>query len=330
MGIKSTNPLSIVMYHYVRPILGSRFPGIKGLEVSAFEGQLDYLFKHYQILRPDEITKSIKEGTELPARAALLTFDDGYKDHIQYVLPSLLARGLKGVFFPPMAAIRDREILDVNRIHFILASVHDKELLVREVEAAILDAQEEFGLDSLADYRAALRASTRFDEADVVYLKRLLQNALPESLRTRISKCLFARYVSKDECAFGEELYLSGSELQEIANAGMEVGSHGDRHFWLGRSARDLQAIDIDRSLAFLGSLGLAKTDFWFCYPYGSYNMDTLELLKDRNCVAAVSTLVDIASCRSELALKLTRLDTNDLPRTGNSEPSIWTKKLDN
>ena len=35
------------MYHYVRPIVGSKFPGIKGLELEGFKRQLDYLTKNF-------------------------------------------------------------------------------------------------------------------------------------------------------------------------------------------------------------------------------------------------------------------------------------------
>ena len=38
--------LTIVMYHYVRDLRRSRFPGIKGLSLDAFEGQLEYLDHH--------------------------------------------------------------------------------------------------------------------------------------------------------------------------------------------------------------------------------------------------------------------------------------------
>ena len=42
--------LSIVMYHYVRPIKGSKFPGIKGLELDGFKQQLDYLTENLNIV----------------------------------------------------------------------------------------------------------------------------------------------------------------------------------------------------------------------------------------------------------------------------------------
>ena len=44
------NKLTIVMYHYVRPIFGSKFPGIKGLELEGFKGQLEYLNESFNIV----------------------------------------------------------------------------------------------------------------------------------------------------------------------------------------------------------------------------------------------------------------------------------------
>ncbi len=317
----------MVMYHYVRPIEGSRYPGIKGLETRAFEGQLDYLESRYRPVHPAQVMACLREGRPLPERAALLTFDDGYKDHVRHVYPALKARGMSGVFFPPTSATRDRELLDVNRIHFILASVADMKGLVKEMEDAVLEAKGEFELDTLEDYRKLHRVANRFDNADVIYFKRLLQHALPEALRTRISVRLFANHVSRDEKSFGDELYASGEDLREMADGGMEIGSHGHRHYWLARLDAASQAADIDSSLAYLDSLGLAKRDFWFCYPYGSYNDDSLAALKERNCGAAVTTAVELAECVPGKALELPRLDTNDLPTKRDAAPSAWTEK---
>ena len=37
----------IVMYHYVRPLKSSLYPGIKGLELDGFVNQLEYLKKKF-------------------------------------------------------------------------------------------------------------------------------------------------------------------------------------------------------------------------------------------------------------------------------------------
>ena len=42
--------LTVVMYHYVREIKESLYPGIKGLEFEKFKTQLDHLQSKYQII----------------------------------------------------------------------------------------------------------------------------------------------------------------------------------------------------------------------------------------------------------------------------------------
>ena len=51
-----------------------------------------------------------------------MTFDDGYLDHFVNVFPVLFDEKLQGSFYPPLAPVRERKLLDVNRVHFILAS----------------------------------------------------------------------------------------------------------------------------------------------------------------------------------------------------------------
>jgi hypothetical protein len=38
------------MYHYVRPLKDSKYPGIKGLEFQKFKQQLDFVEKNYDII----------------------------------------------------------------------------------------------------------------------------------------------------------------------------------------------------------------------------------------------------------------------------------------
>ena len=98
--------LTIVMYHYVREIKGSDYPNIKGLEFDGFKRQLDYLSVNFSIITAEQLLSfAIGEEKKLPLNACLLTFDDGFKDHIQYVLPELKLRNLQASFFPPARPI---------------------------------------------------------------------------------------------------------------------------------------------------------------------------------------------------------------------------------
>jgi len=81
----------------------------------------------------EDLISSIKHGHSLPKNALLLTFDDGYMDHFEYVFPILAKLGVQGSFFPPAKAILEHSVLDVNKIHFILATVGDKASLIENI-----------------------------------------------------------------------------------------------------------------------------------------------------------------------------------------------------
>ena len=128
------SPLTVVMYHYVRPISRSRYPGIKGLELELFREQLGYIARHYTAVTMEAVVAAIRGEESLPSNAALLTFDDGYRDHHDFVLPLLVEKGLQGSFFVPAKPVVSKCVLDVNKVHFILASASDAGLVAAEME----------------------------------------------------------------------------------------------------------------------------------------------------------------------------------------------------
>ena len=117
--------LTIVMYHFVRDLRHSRYPLIKGLDIPLFKGQIAFLKHHYRFVTMEQVIEALAGGKELSERAVLLTFDDAYSDHYTAVFPLLDELGIQGSFFPPVKAITCNQVLDVNKIHFILAAASD-------------------------------------------------------------------------------------------------------------------------------------------------------------------------------------------------------------
>ena len=307
------NNLSIVMYHYVREIKNSNYPNIKGLEISGFRRQLDYLTDNFNIIKAEDVINFVKNGTNLPEKSCLLTFDDGYKDHLIFVLPELLKRNLQGSFFPPVKPVIEREILDVNRIHFILASTNNFTDLVNDLNKLSV----EYGVTSseLNYFKSQYAIPSRYDTADVMYVKHVLQHALSEDIRNSISSKLFSIYVNRSELDFAEELYLSFDEIKKLIDSGMYVGSHGYRHLWLDKESYDSQLSEIDSSLKFLKDVGASTKNWIMCYPYGAYNENTLSILTELNCAVGLTTKVGIADVKRNFSLELSRFDTNDYPQ---------------
>ena len=305
--------LTIVMYHYIRPIIGSEFPGIKGLEIEGFKRQLDFLENNYSIVSSKQVIDKIIKNKELPSKACWLTFDDGYKDHYQYVLPELISRNLSGAFFPPRVAIKENKVLDVNSIHHILSCSDDINKLVNDLNDLCL----QLGMtnEQIHTYYKDYGVANRFDNADTIFIKRMLQHVLPEQIRNEITSILFEKIVGIPEAKFSSRLYMSIDEVRKLVSSGMYVGSHGSMHYWLDRISSQKQKVDISSSVQFLEEVGAPTSNWIMCYPYGAYNNTTLSLLKELGALIGITAEVRKANLGIDNPLTLPRLDTNDFPQ---------------
>jgi peptidoglycan/xylan/chitin deacetylase (PgdA/CDA1 family) len=307
-------PLSIVMYHYVRDLARTRYAAIKGRDLAAFRGQLDYIARHHSVVTAEQVAAAVNDGEALPDNAAWLTFDDGYSDHYSVVFPLLHERGWQGSFFPLAATVLHGELLDVNRIHFILATQPDPQPILAAIRHFIEERRHDEALRCFDDYWRDLAHASRFDPAEVTFIKRMLQHGLPEDMREALTRSLFDRFVSADSAAFAAELYMTADQLRTLIRCGMYVGSHGASHCWLDRLDPSHQARELDGSLELLRALGAPTTDWVMCYPYGGYNDSLVRLLRERRCAVGLTTQVGVARPGVDDPFAFPRLDTNDLP----------------
>ena len=129
--------VNIVMYHYVRDLKNSRYNGIKGLDTNSFKEQIEFFKKNYNVIRMEDLIGAVENKVQLPEKSLLLTFDDGYIDHFNTVFPILDKFKMQGSFFIPAQTFCENKLLDVNKIHFILASSKIEDLyqeLITQIE----------------------------------------------------------------------------------------------------------------------------------------------------------------------------------------------------
>jgi peptidoglycan/xylan/chitin deacetylase (PgdA/CDA1 family) len=87
--------LSVLMYHRVLP---EPDPVTGEVHAEHFEQQMRALREFFTVLPLTEAVDRLTAAT-LPARAAAITFDDGYADNALVALPILKAHGLHATFF---------------------------------------------------------------------------------------------------------------------------------------------------------------------------------------------------------------------------------------
>ena len=155
-----------------------------------FAAQMEFLKKNdYHPISLDELYGYLQKGEKLPLRPVMLTFDDGYRDTYETVLPILKQHGFKSVLFLSVGEMGRR---------------------------------------------------------------------------------------------------LTWQEVTEMKSAGMEIASHGFAHDELTGRSREEQKKDILQAKEILDRQ-LKQNTKYFCYPNGSYNRDTLELLQANGFLLAVT-----------------------------------------
>lgn len=303
----------IVMYHYTRELKNSRYPRIRGLEVELFRKQIAFIKDQFSAVTMEQVMAAAKGKFDLPKKALLLTFDDGYIDHYTYSFPILEEYGVQGAFFIPGKVLATHKLLDVNKIHYVLACANPMEL-VKNVEE-----QMDYYRGGKYDYPPAgelydrYAIANRFDPKEIIFVKRMLQNVLPEEVRGEIASNLFKKYVDIPETTLAYGLYMTPDQVRTLKRHGMYIGVHGYDHYWLGKLPQRQMMQDIDKALEVMKEY--IEPESWAMnYPYGSYSDDVIEYVKKRGACVGFSTELGVADLDINNVLTLPRLDCNDFP----------------
>lgn len=299
------------MYHYVRELKTSKYKKINFLDLKEFKRQISHLKKNFNIIKIEDILDLQNDKKKYKKPFSILTFDDGFIDHYKYVFPILKKNNLQGVFFPPTKIFKKNFILDVHKIQFLLSKISNKKFFLQEISDR---CKKKYNFDIEKINKKKLILTDRYDNKELSLTKKLLQFILPQKMRNETTDYFFKKYVTKDKENFRKDLYMSKKNIKEMLNAGMHFGSHSSNHEWMQYLNENEQEKEIKNSLNFLRKNFNLKKDYYsFCYPYGSYNKKTIELLEKYNFKIAFTTEPKpfMKNQRNNL-LKFPRFDTND------------------
>lgn len=272
--------MKAVMYHYVREP-NPDLPHFIFLDVENFRKQIRHFLDRFRILSLADIEHALETGNP-PPDSMVLTFDDGLADHYDYVYPVLKEFGVSGLFYVPTGPYEQEQLLDVHRTHYLLGRFGGKSVLAAlrrtlRPEDLLPGAEERF---------AAVTYTGQKNSEAVREAKRLINYRIDPRRRTPLLTRLMLDF-GIDEQALAKSYYLSPEQMQEMAAAGMGIGSHAKSHTVLSNLDAQEQHGEIHDSFALLQSLTGGRAMNSFCFPYGgkhSYNDVTLQELKAAGC----------------------------------------------
>ena len=256
------------MYHYIR--------------------NKNKLFPYYNILEKNDYIKQIKKFSKtglissyeelfLDNDKYLLTFDDGFKDHI-YAAEILKKYNAIGLFFIPTSPLKNNKILDVHKTHLIVGKIKGSEAM-NELEKYLNKnkIKNYYNQKEKGKYREAYKIHN--DELYKKEFKRVMNYYGDLKLKHKILDHLLNKFEINIKT---KDYYLNKKEIRYLSSLGMIIGSHTESHTLLPRLTFKKQFEEIKNSKIFLQKIINKDVDI-FCYPYGgkvSYNRDTLNILK--------------------------------------------------
>lgn len=272
--------MKAIMYHYVRPF-SSEYPYFKNLHIEDFIRQLDYFEKEFGFVSLNDFLKSFV-NKEVP-KGVILTFDDGLSCHYNYVFPELMKRNLWGIFYIPTQPYTQGIILDVHRTHLLLGKIQSRELyyyLKCIVNSSMIDQEklEEFDRQTY---------TTQQNDDYTLMVKRMLNYFISYKFRGNILNQLMSKFLLNENDTISN-YYLTPSQIKEMHNSGMIIGSHTINHPVMSRLNNIEQSFQIEESFKFLENVIGGFHHKTFCYPYGgfhSFTNDTERLLKENDCL---------------------------------------------
>jgi peptidoglycan/xylan/chitin deacetylase (PgdA/CDA1 family) len=311
----------LVMYHYVRDVETTPYPGIAAISTEGFAGQVAHLLRHHEPVRPGDVLASVRTGRPLPENGFLLTFDDGVRDHWDAVLPVMERHGLHGIFAPIALPYTDRAVPFTQKNQFVRAHFGQDRLPTVYVETAERLAP---GADVAGMVASTPEIAQGAGSETYRRFKYAVNRVIPFEISRKVVDHLFEETIGRDERAFVDALYLSQHEIRELSRMGHAIAGHSMTHRSLpGLSTRDLER-EIRDSLAWLGAV-LGRPPCWFNYPYGDCDDRCEAVVRDLGVDVAYSTRPPVPWTDPSDRHRAPRVDTCLLPEEPDgpvSEPS--------
>lgn len=303
------NNFNIIMYHQIIKSKDKSI-GLKGLPYKDFLRQINFLKKKFNILTPAKFYEKV-EKKNIASNDCILTFDDGYKTNITNVFPVLKKFNIKAFFFPIVDGSLKRKIIAVNKIQLILSHYKNKKQLFNIIKKLIKKYNKKTYLN-LEKIILKINTKNVYDNYMTIIIKRLLQRYLKKELSNKIISILFKFYSKEKYSVLAKKLYMNKKDLVILKKNNHEIGMHSNCHPWLEDLNYQDQLKEIKKNFKIFKKNRFIDNKWSFCYPYGSYNKNTLKILKKMKCSLAFALNNKPNNINKFNRLELSREDCNN------------------
>ena len=234
----------------------AHLPADMTISVARLEQIVGWFARRYRFCTVSEGARALRNG-DLKQSLVALSFDDGYRDNCDVLLPLLERTGGRATVFLESRPLDTRKLNWSHKYFWILANLEPADFVRRYGE---LSAEPEvFG---------AAEEILRADPGRIGYrFKRLLKyEARPED-RDLVLDQIFGE-LGGDERKLCDDLYLTWDEVRRMQAGGIELGGHTVSHPILSRCDQRQAEREVGEGAASLRRVLQGEVTS-FAYPWG-------------------------------------------------------------
>lgn len=239
---------------------------------SVFRKHLAFFRKHYRVISLKSLVAGLSGKLKLPKRALAITFDDGYRNNLQYAVPALKDYGLTATFFLTTGFLDKTD-----------------ELWWLPVKKYVLVSQQRGNGCEIAGLgKFAAESTAAAGHSYRMILSKLKE--LPGHARSEIVETVRQQLPAESDLLADVYAPMTWPEARNMVAVGMEVGAHSVSHLILANEPEEKISQEVHDSVERINT-ELDLDGVAFSYPDGQLE----------NCRQAVIAEVKKAGCYTGL-----------------------------
>jgi peptidoglycan/xylan/chitin deacetylase (PgdA/CDA1 family) len=272
---------SIIAYHRLHSssncLCSDPHPPIS-ISTVLFEKQVQWLRKHFHVVRLSELLKRYKENRNIDNLIAI-TFDDGWQDFYTYGFQILKKYQISASLFPITAFIGTENAIWFSAIGRIVKETINN----RTTAESLLNT---FATDCIpSKFRIQLKEFLISGNGEAIQsIFKTIDTRLVEGVVSEWSKiCLQinGKFVNKD-------YWVTWKQMHEMDQSGLvEFGVHGHQHYFLTTVDDRTVCKDIIEAKEMLEQI--QNVNNCYCYPGGLFQLKHISILKKLNLEFALT-----------------------------------------
>jgi len=296
------------MYHRVSDIKSD--PWALAIKPQHFAEHMDIISQYANPVSLQHLRKDLQRKKPLK-RAVVVTFDDGYLDNLINAKPILERYSIPATIFITTSYIDQRHGFWWDELSRLLMQTENLpgllELNIRgktynwKTEDLEYSSNSNFGFSCFQRIKSKLQKDLSWNNS--LYYKIYNQlRFLHAHERDQILKEL-GIWANAESSSQDNQISLSSNDLIALEKGGLiEIGAHTVSHPHLPKIPLNMQRDEINDSKVYLENIIGHKVNS-FAYPFGSYNKDTIILVKEAGFNCACSCISEKVKRHNNLNL---------------------------